>query len=312
VRREELLTTELADRQHGVFRRDQARSAGLSPRAIGRLVDQRAWVTVYAGVYRVAGAPLSWNGGLLAACWAGGPRGVASHRSAAKLLDLPGGRAPMLEITCPRWRRKRHDGLIVHETRALDRWDIRIVDGIPSTSPERTLLDLGAVFGFGIVEMAVDAALRRELVTHKTLWAMLRRLGRQGRNGAGVLRAVLRRKDPKLRVSESHMETRLVQVLRRRGLPEPVPQLEIYDGRGLFVARVDAGYPQWRVAVEYESIEHHAGSQAMLRDSARRNRLIAAGWHPVTATVDDVRSGGYLLAEAIRAISGVTSTRDAG
>jgi hypothetical protein len=312
VRRGELLTAELADRQHGVFRRDQAGNSGLSGRAIARLVERGAWIPVHAGVYRVAGAPLSWRGALLAACWAGGPRGVASHRSAARLFDLPGGRDALVEVTCPRWRRKRHEGFIVHETIALDRWDVRIVDGIPTTSPERTLLDLGSVVGFSVVEMAMDVALRRGLVTLSTLWAMLGRLGRQGRNGAGVLRAVLSRKDPKQRPPESPMETRLLQVLRRRGLPDPVPQFEVYDDHGMFIARVDAAYPQWKVAIEYESLEYHTGAEAVLRDSGRRNRLMSAQWSPVTATIEDIRTGGHLLAAAIRAISGVSNARNAG
>ena len=45
-----------------------------------------------------AGAPRSWKGDLLAACWAGGDRAVASHRSAAALWDLPGSATRSLEI----------------------------------------------------------------------------------------------------------------------------------------------------------------------------------------------------------------------
>lgn len=94
------------------------------------------------------------------------------------------------------------------------------------------------------------------------------------------------------------METRLVQVLRANGLPEPVPQHEIWNGTR-FVARVDAAYPQWRIAIEYDSVEHHAGATAIRRDSARRNRIWSAGWYPLTATKDDIDDGGVVLYAAI-------------
>ena len=88
------------------------------------------------------------------------------------------------------------------------------------------------------------------------------------------------------------MEMRLLQVIRAYGLPEPVTQYEIFD-HGRFVARVDAAYPDLRVALEYESVEWHTGKAALVRDSARRNAVVAAGWLPVAVTVDDLRTGGH-------------------
>lgn len=307
--REDVVVGKLAERQHGVFRRDQAFRAGLSRDAIMRRLKAGAWIREYHGVYRLVGSILPWEGRALAACWAGGPGGAASHRCAARFWDLPGGRDGVIEVVCARWRRKQHEGLIVHETVVLDRWDIRTVDGVPVTSPERTLLDLGGVVSPTLLEMAVDGAIRHRLVTRATLRTVLARLGRSGRNGAGVLRQVLDLQPTKGGARESPMETRLLQVLRRCGLPDPTPQYEVYD-RGLFIARVDAAYPQWRIAIEYESIEHHAGSSALVRDSARRNRLIAARWQPITATVADIRAGGAALATAIRAAAHSSGVRN--
>jgi hypothetical protein len=190
--------------------------------------------------------------------------------------------------------------VVVHESTVVDRWDLRVVDGIPATSPERTLLDLGAVVGPSLVELAVDDALRRQLVSRETLRGVLGRLGRSGRNGAGVLRRVLSLRDPSVSVPESFMETRLLQLLRRHGVPEPEPQYEVYDAHGTFVARVDAAYPEARVAIEYESLQYHSGSQALLRDSDRRNRLIAADWTVVMVTINDARGGLVNVARAIR------------
>lgn len=187
----------------------------------------------------------------------------------------------------------------MHETKAFDAVDAMVTDGIPVTTPERTLLDLGAVCHPSVVEMALDAAEKRELVTLDSVRATLARLGRSGRNGVGTLRALLEERSPGRQPTESEMETLMLQVLRRWGLPEPVTQYEIRRA-GRFVARVDAAYPQWHIAIEYDSYEHHAGRKAHDRDSARRGKIIAAGWLPVTATAEDLRAGGSALCAAIQ------------
>jgi hypothetical protein len=95
------------------------------------------------------------------------------------------------------------------------------------------------------------------------------------------------------------METLMLQVIRRNGLPEPVTQFEIRRA-GRFVARVDAAYPQWHIAIEYDSYRHHTGRKAIDRDIDRRNRIAAAGWLPIAATAEDLRAGGPVLCAAIR------------
>jgi hypothetical protein len=215
------------------------------------------------------------------------------------LWNLAGGRRSIQEITCPRWRRARHDGLVVHESKAVDPVDAMEIDGIPVTTPERTLLDLGAVCHPSVVEMALDAAEKRELVTLDSVRATVTRLGRSGRNGVGTLREPLDARSPDRKPPESEIETLLLQVVRRLGFPEPVTQYEIRRA-GRFVARVDAAYPQWRVAIEYDSYEYHAGRKARAKDNDRRNKIIGAGWVPVVATAEDLRSGGAVLSAAIR------------
>ncbi len=285
---------------HAVFRGAHARVCGLTDRQIEGRIALGLWRRLYDDVYIAGGAPLTWRGGLLAASWAGGFRAAASHRSAAALWDLAGGRRSIVEITCPRWRRAKHDGLVVHETKALEGVDITDVEGIPVTTPERTLLDLGAMCHESVVEMALDAAEHRGLVTRASVQATLDRLGRSGRNGVGTLRRLLMVHESERRAPESEMETALIQCLRRNGWPEPIPQYEIRQA-GKFVARVDAAYPEWRIAIEYQSNEYHSGRLASERDNDRRLRIIAAGWFPIEATLPEVRNGGARLCAALRA-----------
>ena len=292
----------LAAAHHGIFTLEHARSVGFTDHEIKQRRSFGSWIRVYECAYRIAGAPVLWRGDLLAACWAGGFRAHASHRSAAALWKLPGGSRVFAEVTCPRWRRARHAGLFVHETKASDPRDVVLVESIPVSTPSRTLLDLGAVRGRRTVELAVEAALHRRIVTLGELREVLRRLGRPGRNGAGVLRSVLAVRDPGATPTESPMETRVLQVLRDHGLPEPQRQFVIRRD-GCFIARVDLAYPQWRIAIEYESFEWHLGAEAIVHNSARRNAIVGERWAVFSATAADIRAEGVRLCRAVRAVA---------
>jgi predicted transcriptional regulator of viral defense system len=280
-----------AEQHHGIIAVHHLELLGIDERERKRLLAAGVLHREWHGAYRVAGAPRSWRGDLLAACWAGGTRALGSHRSSLAVRGLPGGEQGMQEVMCPRWRRGRHETLIVHESKALDPVDMTIVDGIPVTTVERTIFDLGAVCSPLVVERAMEAALRQELTTFDALHETLTRLGRRGRNGAGVLRAILDEYSVDLRLTDSDREKMMLQIFRRHGLPKPVPQFVIrHDGRD--IARVDAALPQWKIAFEYESYQWHTGKRAIERDNRRRRKLMAVQWSSIGVTYADLRSGG--------------------
>lgn len=283
---------------HGVFRIQHALMAGLTRRQIQQRIEAGRWEEVHHDVFRVLGAPPSWRGEVLAACWAGGFRAVASHRTSTALHALPGGSRELIEILCPRWRRARHPGLVVHETKRLDPRDVTVVDGIPVTSVARTLFDLGGFRRLGVVELALENALRRDLVTIGELEETLRRLSRSGRPGGPTLRALLEAREPGRRATESEMETQLLRAIRAHGLPTPVVQHEVWSG-DRFVARVDLAYPVERIALEYDSDEFHTGRVASDRDRSRRHELVAAGWLPIDIGPRDLRRGAVAACAAI-------------
>lgn len=291
---------EHAAAHHGVFRGRHALMAGLTEHQIEHRIETRRWVQVLGDVYRLHGAPVTWKGDLLAACWTGGFRAVASHRSAAELHGLPGRRRDLIEITCPRWRRAHHCEIVVHETKALDLVDIMSVEGIPVTTPARTLFDLCSVknYGFGMIELAFENGLRRGLFSEREIAALERRLSRPGRAGGPMLRRLIATRDPDRRPTESDPETRLLQAMRRRGLPPPAVQHEVWDGDE-FIARVDLAYPEVKIAIEYDSDEFHSGRNATRRDRSRRHRLLAAGWTTVDVGPADLRRGAVQVCDAI-------------
>src|SRR3954452_196739 len=97
----------LAQTQYGVFTSVQAEATGLTRDQRDRRLRGGRWISLHPGIYRIAGAPESWRGQLLADCWSVRGLAVASHRAAAELWTLPGGRDDIIEITCDRWRRTR-------------------------------------------------------------------------------------------------------------------------------------------------------------------------------------------------------------
>ncbi|HEX5587592.1 MAG TPA: hypothetical protein VFZ17_09805 [Acidimicrobiia bacterium] len=291
----------LAEGQHGVFAAVHLALIGVKSHDRKYRVTNGRWIELHRGVYRVAGVPGSWRSDLLAACWAGGTRAVASHRSAAELHGLPGRSSSLIEITCHHWHRTRHDGLVVHESRALSDRDITIIDAIPVTTVERTIFDLCAVRGRKTVDLAIDNALRRDLTTFDRLAAASRRLGRRGLEGTRTLRSLLAERDPQYTPTASEQEQLLLDVLRRCNFPEPVRQFEIRDEFGVFVGRVDLAYPDLMIVIEYDSYQEHVGNQQHVRDRRRQSAIGAMGYTIIVATAEDVRYGqGAALASSLR------------
>ncbi|WP_089798835.1 hypothetical protein [Cellulomonas sp. KH9] len=64
------------------------------------------------------------------------------------------------------------------------------------------------------------------------------------------------------------MRLRLFQA----GLPRPVPQIRIRDASGRAVYRLDLGYPDQRVGIEYDGEEYHAATSAQHCADLRRRQ----------------------------------------
>lgn len=269
--------TRLAARQYSLAHRHQLLDLGMTPRQIhARLAA--GWLTpLHQSVYLVGNAGPSPEQALLAACLATGSEAVASHRSAAALWGLRGVDAPGPEITLWADRHRPIRGVKVHRTGLLEPVDISRVHRIPVTTPARTLLDLGAVAPALVVESALEDALMRRLVTFALLTATLERLGGPGRNGAGVLRALVEERDPATAPTQSMLED-LFRVVRRGGLPAPVRRYEVAG------VRLDGAYPDVRLGLEADSRIWHGGRLDVQRNTDKANLLLAQGWRVLRFT----------------------------
>lgn len=102
---------------------------------------------------------------------------------------------------------------------------------------------------------------------------------------------------------ESPKETETRLLLLRHGLPEPVVQFEVFEGRRL-VARIDLSYPGLKIAIEYEGDGHRTDPQQWRRDIQRQRELEDLGWIVIRLTQDDLTDGSAgLLARIRRAIA---------
>jgi very-short-patch-repair endonuclease len=186
----------------------------------------------------------------------------------------------LIELIVPRSRSRRPDGAVVHWLGPLPPADVTVVDAVPVTTPARTLMDIAATCPLHLVEEAFDHGLRTRLVTLPGMRRRLRMIGR--RPGVAAMRALVAARAGG-RVPESVFETRLLRLLRRRGLPVPVGQHEIRDG-GRVVARVDFAYPELKLAIEADGFRYHSGRIQWDRDRSRRNALTGLGWRVVHVT----------------------------
>jgi len=292
---------EWAAAHDGVFDLATARTSGLTEQQI-RERGATAWIRIYDGVYRFAGAPPTRGAQLRAACLAGAPHAAVSHRSAAAYFDVPGRRLDLVEVTCPRWLRTVHAGLIVHERSRIRPGDTQIMNDLPVVRPELVALQLAGIYrSVDFIESVLQAMRRKRLITYESTVQTFAHHSGRGVRGTRILRAALERWDPIQRATESEMETLLHQTLRSHGFVDLVPQYEIYDVAGRFVARVDIAVVGAKAAVDYDSKQEHSNEFQLARDNSRRNRILAAGWHPIVARHRDLLTGGHEVAAAIRA-----------
>jgi len=290
---------QLAERQHAVFTREQARALGWSDRRLGGLVDRGAARRCGPGVFALAGVAPSWPQRLHAAVLAC-PGSQASHRSAARLRSLPGFDQAPLEIVVERGRHRQRagQGVIVHESKDLRGVDFDEFEGIPCTSLVRTLVDLPAVCHEFKAGVALDHALRRDPDLLDRVLERHLEVARRGRTGTVALRALLAERAGGDLV-DSGFERRTLRLIAGSTLPRPVTQLHVVDGD--FQCWLDIAWPAHMVAVECDSLAHHQGERAFRWERVRRRRLNGLGWTVLEFTYREVtRQGPMVLAELAR------------
>jgi very-short-patch-repair endonuclease len=293
---------EWAEAQYSLFTLEQALAAGLNRTTVYRRARLGRYVMKHPGVFAFAGLSDSWERSVLAACLAAGKDAVASHRTAARLWGLTDHSNDAVEIMVPPNRRPRLRRVVVHRSGDLVSDQITVRRRIPVTNPLRTMVDLGAVLSAEAVEDALDAGLAwPSLFSVAAVGAALNELAGRGRRGSGVLKSVLEERALGNSVSDSKLERRMAELLRRAGLPKAVFHYAVCTPAGVFLAEVDFAYPEIKLAIEVDGFGVHGTPRAMAKDFVRQNGLVPYGWRVLRFTWRQVTRQPEMVAVAIRA-----------
>ena len=288
----------VATLQRGLLTREQA-VAILGNRRAERWVTDGRLVGIHPTVYRLAGSPNTWEQQLLAAVLAAGGSALASHRAAARLWGLLE-EAPV-EISVPRPRLPRLRGVIVHRSRDVHLAHKKLRSGIPTTTPMRALVDLGAVMPEWHVRDALERGLTARLYSMAAVEWALTEVARKGRQGGGVLRRILDQRALGSSPADGLLESRFARICQVFGLPMPLFQFPF----GKY--RIDFAYPELMIAIEVDGWETHSSPAALASDLARQNALVMAGWTLLRFTWHDVIKRPDYVASQIRAVLGAAT-----
>ena len=166
----------------------------------------------------------------------------------------------------------------------IDPSDILEVDSLLVTTPLRTTVDLMRKLWRPYALAAADGMVRSELVEIGQICEYVRPL----RKLPGIVQAkqLMQFVDPGAESpGESWTRLRLLDA----GFPRPETQISITDKDGREIARLDMGYADRLIAVEYDGREFHTADDDRLHDEERRSYLgNALGWRFEPADVASV------------------------
>lgn len=253
---------------------------------------------VFRGIYALGRSDIGERGRLRAAGLACGGGAVISHRSAGALLRLLDGGPRVIDVIAPAERGRKIDGIRFHRVRAPRPDEVGTVEGIPCTSPARTLVDLAGTVGDRTLRSCFERAAQRKILDIPAIEASMD----PGRRGVGSLRSLVddwRRAAPLAKKGrlKSPLEAKVLPLLLHRNLPAPLlnAPTKIANGR----IEVDFLWPDHRFVVEADSRAFHATPIAFERDRWRDRELLNAGYTTYRVTHQEAEREAAAVANTI-------------
>jgi very-short-patch-repair endonuclease len=257
--------------QHGAIARRQLLELGLNARQIERRIASGRLHPVWRGVYAVGRPQLSRHGRWMAAVLACGPNAALSHGSAATLWGFGKELGGLIDISVPARGRNRLLGIWVHRRTETVLTDVAVHEGIPLTSPVRTLIDQATRLRPMQLERAVNEADKLDRVRADVLHASLDDY--RGQPGVASLRKLL---DPlTFRLSDSVLEQLMRPLARSVGLPAPQTKTSV-NGH-----EVDFFWPDLGIVVEADGLRYHRTASQQRRGLERDQAHLVAGMWPL-------------------------------
>ena len=279
--------TAVAKGQLGSFSRRQAHAAGISDRQLRRRVQSGFLEQIGPHSFRLLGGADGPAGDVFGLVldigepiWVSGPTAAALHGFDGFRLCRP------LHVTVLRDRNVRRMGAVVHTTSELPLIDRETIDGLPVTSPTRTIIDLARHEPPHRIAAALDSAIRDGLSSEDLLHRRIGALRGRGRFGIPRLLAVVEGQEI-TRGGHSWLEREFLRLVAAAGLPRPLTQ-QVLTKAGDRLVRVDCRFPGTRVIVELLGYRYHRTKQQLARDVERLNALVLDGFAPYQFTYDQV------------------------
>lgn len=232
-------------------------------------------------VYVPRGAKLTPVDRAVAAWLWSGRRAVAAGLSAAA---LHGSRWIDAKSPAELNHSSRHktNGIILHSDCLADD-EVCVVRGIRATTPARTAFDLGRRRSLTAAVIRVDALLQASDLKLPDVQSLIDR--HRGARGVVQLRQVLDLADDG---AESPQETRLRLLLTSAGMRPSQTQIEVFD-YGQQIGRIDMGWPEWKVGVQYDGIQHWTDPKQRTRDIDQNVEYQELGWRIIRVGADLLR-----------------------
>ena len=200
---------------------------------------------------------------------------------------------PGLPATVIDDNRRRTPGIITWGS-TLDDDEVCTVDGMRLTTPARTAIDLARRYPLDTAVASIDALARATRTKVATIEDAVHRY--PGRHGTERALEVLSLVDPG---AESPRETALRLSVVRAGYPRPQTQLPVYNEYEVLIGRVDLGWPEQKIALEYEGRHHRMSREQFDKDIRRFEEMIELDWIVIRVTAADTEATIHIrLADA--------------
>lgn len=178
------------------------------------------------------------------------------------------------------WRNNHYPpGIIVRDERHRPD-EITVVGGLTVATPARTARDLARHLPPTVAVAHLDALARATGITKQDAVQLLDRY--PGARGNKRARTAIDHMDAG---AESPKESWLRLVLIKAGLPRPITQIRVSDGR--LVAYLDMGWQEPKVALEYDGDHHRKDRRQYVKDIRRLEMVEQLGWQVITVVNED-------------------------
>ena len=173
----------------------------------------------------------------------------------------------------------------------VDPTELVTIAGVPITTAPRTWCDLASVLELPDLVAAGDQLIgwRRPTCTRAALASAVDAFGR--RRGRALLDTALPLLSER---SESPQESILRVAAITAGLPPVLPNVDLVDENGRFVARVDLLFADYPIVLEYEG-DHHRDKSQWRRDMTRIAEIESLGYTVIRVNADDLADVGGLI-----------------